>query len=168
MWQRTGHLGELVCGGWARRKEDHVRTGLAVQEWAQNCPGELQGHRKGTAVHLLLLLKHTFITAAVVLFRLFSRVLQLRFGAVSDLSQIPTAAPTSVCSWERAMFTGNWRDCERLSRSKCYCSGGDSPKGAWRGTRRKQRPGPGLCKPRGAFSITCLKSRLWQGRWRTE
>lgn len=43
-----------------------------------------------------------------------------------------------------------------------------APKGEWRGARRKQRPSPDLCKPRGAFSINFLKSRLWQGRWRTQ
>ena len=58
-------------------KKDQVRTGVAVKEWAQNCSGELQGYGKGTAVCLLLLLRHTFMTAAVVPFLLFSRVLQL-------------------------------------------------------------------------------------------
>lgn len=54
------------------RKEDQVTTGVTVEEWAQNLSGELQGYGKGTTMCLLMLLRHTFMTEAVVPFLLLS------------------------------------------------------------------------------------------------
>lgn len=139
-WQcgrRMGHFRELVCGSWAVGNEDQVRTGLAVKEWAQNRSWELQGYGKGTAVCLLLLLRHTFMTVAVVPFLLFSRVLQLWF--LSGIRCLPNPRCSS-CHF--SMFMGKYNlhmKVETLWGSDAQNATAEveaAPRREWRGASR--------------------------------
>lgn len=100
----------------------------------------LQGYGKGTALCLLLLLRHTFMTVPVVPF--FSSSPDFKCHPISpNLSQISTpAVPTSASSWESAIFMWKWRDSMRLRCSKCYCRAEAAPGRERKGARRKQRP----------------------------
>lgn len=111
---------------------------------------------------------HIYKRGSCAISLVFQSSTALILSGIRSLPSPHSAVPSSVFSCESTIFTCKWRDPVRLKCSKCCCRGGDSPRREQREVRRKHRPSLDLCKPRGAFSISFLKSRLWRGGSRTQ